>query len=396
VPGVLYDSDFTITTRAKLDLPLDFNAPVQGVFSSYSDRTTNAVWMNMMVRPNHYLGAGHHHADAGMFHFSALGVDWFTQSPYTQVYDGNYFNLVQVDGVSEPVSLPEDGILGWNAAAKYLGATMDKSGATATADLTYAYSYRWLTQPPPVWSEHLKSLGWEIDPSPNILEIFAGTARNKMRPWWSTYNYANYLPTCRAPFNPMQHVFRTAGLVRGRQPYGFVVDDVKKDSATRLYQWVTMLNGGVWQADVPGLPPNELVLAYRKGDPDPGVSKSQPLIKSVAGEPLLLVCAVGMSGSGDATLPLMKAERLPGPPDRNGRLSFYNRLAINRRSDGENFRVLLIPFRAGETLPTVTAAGANAAIVQGTHRDEVKFTTDDSHRTRVAIRRDGKEILVSK
>ena len=85
------------TTRADLKLPLDFNSPVSGAFSSYSDHSPDAAWINLYVRPNHYLGAGHHHADAGMFHFSALGVDWFTQSPFHQNYDGRYFNLVQID-----------------------------------------------------------------------------------------------------------------------------------------------------------------------------------------------------------------------------------------------------------------------------------------------------------
>ena len=94
--SVIYDADIVETTRADIKLPLDFNSPVSGAFSSYSDRSPDAAWMNLYVRPHHYLGAGHHHADAGMFHFSALGVDWFTQSPFHQYYDGKYFNLVDL------------------------------------------------------------------------------------------------------------------------------------------------------------------------------------------------------------------------------------------------------------------------------------------------------------
>ena len=191
VPGVLYDADWKPTARADLPLPLDFSDPVQGVFSSYSDRSREATWINIMVRPNHYLGAGHHHADAGMFHLSALGVDWFTQSPFDQTYDGNYFSLVQVDGKSEPTSLPGS-IDGYNAAARYLGSTSEAGGATGSADLTDAYSHRWLTQPPQVWSRELDQLGWEVEPSPDILRIFAGTARYKMRPWWATYDYETH------------------------------------------------------------------------------------------------------------------------------------------------------------------------------------------------------------
>ncbi len=396
VPGVLYDSDFASATRADLNLPLDFNAPVHGVFSSYSDRTTNAAWMNIMVRPDHYLGAGHHHADAGMFHFSARGVDWFTESPFTQTYDGKFHNLVLVDGESEATTLPDDKILGWNAAANYLGAVENKFAASAAADLTSAYSWRWLCQSPPTWSEHLVSLGWEIEPSPRVLEIFAGTARYKMRPWWANYDYANFMPTCRAPFNPMQRVFRTVGLVRGQHPYGFIVDDLKKDDAPHLYQWAAMLNGGVWPAEVSGLAKNQIALAFRAGDPDVNSPVAKASIKPQAGEPLLIVTALGMDESGDPATPLFEVARLEGPKDHNGKPQFYERLVINRHADAANFRVLLLPVRAGEKFPEVSFADGNTAINWSGQRDEIKFSSDASQRTRLVVKRGDKEILVSK
>jgi hypothetical protein len=401
VRTVLFDADYRPTTRADLDLPLDFSAPVQGVFSSYSDRTTNAAWINIMVRPNHYIGAGHHHADAGMFHFSALGVDWFTQSPFTQEYAGKYYNLVQVDGESEPFSVPgfpSSGILGYNGAAKYLGAAETKSGATGSADLTYAYSYRWLTQPPQVWSEELEKMGWEVEPSPEILKIFAGTSRYKMRPWWSNYDYCNWIPTCRAPFNPMRRVFRTVGLVRGAKPYGFVVDDLKKDDATHLYQWTAMLNGGVWQADVPNLTPNQVAIAYRAGDPTLNSATAQPAIVPQPGEPLLLVCALGMADSGDAALPPVQVVRSEAMKDKAGKPQYYDRLIINHRAADANFRVLLVPFRAGEPLPqiSVDAATGTATVAAAGQRDEIKFSSATDQRTHVSVMRDGKEIVESK
>ena len=69
---------------------------------------------------------------------------------------------------------------------------------------------------------------WELDPSPELRRIWAGTARYKLRPWWANYTYSNYIPTTRAPFNPMEYVFRSVGLARGAHPFGFVVDDLKK------------------------------------------------------------------------------------------------------------------------------------------------------------------------
>ena len=396
VPNVLYDGDYQPTTRAELNLPLDFNAPVQGVFSSYSDRTTNAAWINIMVRPNHYLGAGHHHADAGMFHFSALGVDWFTQSPFTQEYAGKYFNLVQVDGKSEPFGIA--GINGYNGAAKYLGSTSTDGGATGSADLTYAYSYRWLTQPPQVWSNEIEKLGWELEPSAENLKIFAGTARIKMRPWWPAYTYENYIPTCRAPFNPMQRVFRTVGLVRGAKPYGFVLDDLKKDGATHLYQWTAMLNGGVWQADVPDLAPNQVALAYRARDPSLNSATVQPAIAPQPGEPLLLVCVLGMADSGDAALPLVQVARSEAMKDNAGKSQYFDRVVINHRAVDANFRVLLAPFRAGEPLPQISldAKSGIAKVTAAGQRDEINFSSDADQRTQVSVTRGGKKIVESK
>jgi len=170
VHGLLYDCDYDYTiTRKDLQLPLDFNAPVHGVYSGYSDASKEAVWINMMVRPDHYLGGGHHHADAGMFHFSALGVDWITESPFTQVYDGKYHNQVLVDGISEPEGSSGLGT-GYQAVAKYLGATTTSAGSFAAADLTNSYSFRWQTQPGNIWEPKMAALSWELDPSPQNLK----------------------------------------------------------------------------------------------------------------------------------------------------------------------------------------------------------------------------------
>ena len=396
VHTLLYDSDYAPTTRADLHLPLDFNAPVHGVFSSRSDDTPDATWINIMVRPDHYLGAGHHHADAGMIHFSALGVDWFTQSPFSQVYDGRYYNLVQVDGHSEPENMP--GIAnGYQAAAHYLGATVNANGGFASADLTNSYSYRWLTQPPPVWSEAAQAMGWELDPSPAIQKIYAGTARYKMRPWWPNYTYSNFIVTSRAAFNPMQFVYRTAGLVRGPHPYGIVVDDLKKDGQDHLYQWAAMLNGGVWQAHIANLPPGQTVLAFRAPDSKakPGATP-RPLIEPQAGEPLLLVCALGHQ-TNDATLPAMQVSTEPGPADKKGVAQLYDRLVINQRRNEARFKVLLIPFRNGEPLPQIAydEASQQATVTWPNGQDHLAFTTRPNAGAKVTITRAGHTILQS-
>ncbi len=392
--NVLYDADIQPTKRSDLKLPLDFNAPWQGAFSSYSDRTVEAAWMHLYVRPHHYLGAGHHHADAGMFHFSALGVDWFTQSPFSQTYDGKYYNLVQVDGESEPTAI-SGGPLGYNGAATYLGAVIGNDASVGSADLTYAYSWRWNTQPPQVWSDELGAMGWELDPSPENLRIWAGTARYKMRPWWSNYNYSNYIPTSRAPFNPMQYVFRSTALIRGVQPYGIVIDDLKKDESPHLYQWAGMLNGGVWKAEVPGLASNQIALATNGLDPDLNASETRKTLEPKAGDPLLIVTALGMDSSGDSKLHLLQVETAPGPSDRNGKPMFHDRLLINRRAVSANFRVLLLPVRAGSPIPVVSwdATRQTATVNFPGQPDTLHFNIADDQRTRLGASRGDKVMI---
>ena len=183
---------------------------------------------------------------------------------------------------------------------------------------------------------------------------------------------------------------------RGKNPYGFVVDDVKKDDAAHLYQWQGALNGGVWRAEVSGLAKNQIALAFRDGDPKLDSAEAKPAITPQSGEPLLLVTALGMNESGDDSLPLLQVARVEGPKDKTGKSQFYDRLVINRRAPGANFRVLLIPFHAGEMLPNISATEKNAAVVWNGQRDEIKFVPDENQRTHVSVVRDGKKILESK
>ncbi|MEI7948053.1 MAG: hypothetical protein WCJ02_15235 [bacterium] len=417
VRTVLYDTDYTLAARKDLKLPLDFNAPVQGIASSYSDSSTNAAWICLQVRPNHYLGAGHHHADAGMFHFSGLSVDWFTESSQHQNYMGKLHNQVLVNGRSEAESLERGerkymaqgatlastasvtgqvthkGIFvnGYNAAGVYLGMQPCAEGSVASADLTYAYSYRWCTQPAQDWSGEGMDTGWEVDPSPEILKIFAGTARYKLRPWWMPL-YCNYIPTCRAPYNPMEYVFRSTALVRGEQPYGLVIDDLKKDEQNHLYQWTAMLGGGVWQTDTAGLAENQMVLAKREELAT--YPEVRPLIKPETGEPLLLVCALGMKKVGEE--PLMKVSQEPCGKDRYGKETFYHRIAIAQTAQQVNYRVLLIPFRMGEALPKVQQLSQDTfAVSSNKQRDVISFAHSEKGRTLTQVTRNGKIILAA-
>ncbi len=387
--AVLYDSDYQRTTREDLKLPNDFVNPTSGVLSSFSDASSLATWINLSVRPNHYLGAGHHHADAGMFHFSALGVDWFTESNLAQVYDGKLHNQVLVDGISQPN--------GYQAAATWLGASTGEGGSYAGADLTNSYNFRWLTQPGPVWKDSESAQEWEMDPSSEIARIFAGTARYKLRPWWPNSNFSNYIATSRASFNPMEYVFRSAGIVRGSHPYAFVFDDVKKDGESRLYQWSAMLNGGVWQANVPGLAPNQFALAFLPPPQGKAFDASAPksILTPKRGDPVLIVTALGMAKSDDPALPLFQVETVEHAPDSKGRPQRYDRFLINQKTTSATYRILLTAIRHGDPIPRIEsdAAGVEVTVSAPGQVDTISFRNTGNARTGFRIAR-GDRVLV--
>ena len=385
--SVVYDTDWSPVERDALKLPLDFSDPVHGVFSVYSDTTPEATWMAMLVRPNHYMGSGHHHSDAGMFHFSALGVNWFAESPFIKSYEGKYHNQVLVDGESMPGQFP--------ARAAWLGAKTGEQGSMASADLTYAYSWRWNTQPEMVWNTERARADWELEPAQDIIRYFAGTGRYKMRPWWPTYNYSNFMPTARAPFNPMRHVFRTVAMVRGARPYGIVVDDLKKDDADHHYQWTAMLAPGVWRADLAGLEANQIALAWQRAsavETSAGASE-KPLLFPSQWEPVLLVTVLSPTGSGDADSPLIRTETVPAPSDAPSGVKSYDRLVVNLRGKDAAFRILLTPFRGGEIRPSVKGTAGEATVAYDGPADTVRFLSKGDPRTRIEVSREGNVIL---
>ncbi len=385
----LFDSDWSTTTRDEAKLPLDFHTADYGLLATRSDNTPQAAWLALHGRTNQYIGSGHHHADVGMIYFSALGVNWITERTditYANSYDGRYHSEVLIDGLAQPDGVPARGT--------WLGASLAPSAAFAAVDQTRSYSYRWTNQITTwdargnsVWERSSSAKNWELETDdPLTLAVYRGTQHWKSRPWWPTFNFSNWMPVLRAPYNPVQHAFRTAGLVRGSHPYGLVVDDVKKDDATRLYEWTAMPGPGVTSVKLPGLRSDEVVFVrssdVENGAPRPGV-------------PLLLIRALDIDGWAVASFDT----QVVGPEDRKGAPTYFDRGRIALRDTEGRFRVLLLPLRAGESRPAVTydAAAQSATIAwSGGQTDTLQFkAATDSARTSFTIERAGSKLLSS-
>lgn len=345
-----YVSDWQYTpTKEAINAPTDWESKTYGMFATSSDKTADAAWLCMQVRQNHYIGTGHHHADAGMFYFSGNGVNWIAESPFPKTYHAKYHNLVLIDGVAQSDMSP--------AKATYTGSEYTPEYSAASADLTYAYSWEWCTQVNR-WGEGFSATAqqyqphiWELETLPEVLEIFRGTSRYKMRPWWATSNQSNFMPTLRAPWNPVQYAKRKVTLFKGVQPYALISDELKKDDNNRLYQWSVMPGPGVWKADYPGLPANCIVLGYNQQAEQRKDYNFGNALQPKPGDPLLLVCALGMENSGIENLPLITIQvEKGGNDDDKEKNSSYTRLYINRVDVQVNFRVALLPFKMGDSI----------------------------------------------
>ena len=407
---VLYDTDWKPVQRSDLDAPVNFLDDDYGIMAAIQKQDTQSPWLHFNVRSSHYLGAGHHHSDPGMFTFASDGVNWITESQFQKTYDGKYHNQVLIDGVSMPGQ--------FHARAELLSMVGNDDVAFGTADLKNAYDYRIKCQ---FTLFEKDDKPWSLYKDSKSLSVWKGTQRYKMRPWWPTGNSSNWIPNLKQDWNPVQYAFRSAGLVRGKHPYSLIVDDVKKDDEVHLYQWTAMAGRGVWSAGLKqklNLPLNFEVVAHDGTSLAHHAGARGLFVRD--GDPLLLVCLLGGEGKpadfGDwvagrgaldpyaykeleaeqaarkTTVPL-RIETREGP--RRGFHAvqfFYDRLVGGCYAKQVHFRTLLIPFKMGDELPEVTYEDDTATIKWPDQTDVIIFKKQPDDRTSFTIQSGDKQL----
>ncbi len=394
-----YVTDWQPTTREDLQLPPIWNTETQGILSAASDASDKATWLCFHTRNNHYIGSGHHHADIGMFYFSGLGVNWITESPSPKAYSGRYHNQILIDGKAEAEGPP--------AAGHYIGANLNANGAFGSEDLTYAYTYQWCTQVMK-WGEGFSKIdssvatqGWELETRPDNFKYFVGTGQYKMRYWWPSYNFSNFMPNLRALWNPVKYVYRTAGMIKGKHSYSVIVDDAQKDDSAHTYQWTVMTAKGVWKAAYDATPNNAVVLAYNEKlakDWAKGTDVAPLIPKN--GDPMLLVYSLLPQNEADS----VKMECVKESNKGNGiqftnfeaSIGSYNRLVIGRKAVTANYKVLLIPFTYGEALPTISYANNRAVVSWADGQTDTLIFKLLNNRHTVSVQRGASSIIDSK
>jgi len=222
-----------------------------------------------------------------------------------------------------------------------------------------------------------------------------------MRYWWPTSNFSNYMPNLRAKWNPMEYVYRSAGMVKGNHSYSIIIDDLKKDANQHLYQWTAMSAKGVWKAEYPNLPTGALVLAHDdKLEKDWAKGTEVAPLNPKKGDPMVLLYSIAESGEGNN----LKIEVAKEGKNLNGAqftnfesaIPSYNRIVLDRNATQANFKILMIPFTYGEELPTISANANKATIFWKDGQKDVLEFKVANNRTSVAVIRGGKVIVASK
>jgi len=386
-------------SRELLGLPLAFDDPVHGLLTARSGNGTNDLFLHFEARPD-LRGVGHQHHDSGHFYLAGLGEMWAVEAGPKNSFSPDH-NTVLIDGIghNDAAFAPRVG---------YLGAVTNKEAAFASADLSNAYNHSWTTPMHPSWMAPERVNGtWKVSPDtdPELVSYYRGTDRFKTRLWGESYWDQNWGPIMKIAGTPVRHAFRSAGIVRGKHPWALIVDDIAKDNAVHLYQWLMQVPAGTRIANIPLADDAVPGVVLTKAPAEPWqYDKAESLPPNT---PCLLLFLLRQSESqggpskmanqvNDARLPI-RLEQIASPK-QIGSKSVKNRLIVEARAVDPEFRILMVPWRSGEPMPHVRwdEQKKTAEISWKGQSDQITFAKGADQRSRFTISRDGRELLKSR
>jgi hypothetical protein len=387
-----------IDTAASLKLPLTFFDNTRSSLNTRSGWDKDATSIEFECRTDS-VGASHEHADRGNFTLTALGREWSHES--FRSVETRYHSCVLIDGLGQGY---------WPGPGRWVGLNDQGWALTAACDASQAYDWRWFkeisTEDPdsfirfkyPRWMSYraesinlhkeLAGISFERDTRPGVVAFwkdFVDVARGPRL--WDEDSW----PT-RIPHNPVERAFRTLCFVRGAHPYLLVDDDIQKDQAEHLYEWLMLTGPNTDAAKISG---DDLILCDASvphdtdGTPKPPKGAAQLLVRILqANAPAK---AIDFQESENPRLEILEKKDLL---QSEGGRSFGSdrRLVIPRRSVAPDFKILLFPLRAGETLPkTQWADDAHTSLTVSANGniDRFTFSHGDDGRTGIRIERDG-------
>jgi hypothetical protein len=205
------------------------------------------------------------------------------------------------------------------------------------------------------------------------------------------------------PWNPMEQAYRTVHLAKGAAPYVLVLDDLKKDDQSHLFEWNISLppDSDLVETDAPETafqavePTAKRESSFLIGtSATPRDAKSGRLVPK-KGDPLLLVRVLWRNTSYGYPAPRFQRLRGHNGMDFQGKAGFAH-LTVPAESVSPEFRILLYPHRHGDPLPVTTwnddRTQLNVTI--GKQQDTYRFASADGGRTAFTMAR-GDQTLTS-
>ncbi|MGI9501797.1 MAG: hypothetical protein ACR2RE_01905, partial [Geminicoccaceae bacterium] len=329
---------------AAIDMPLAFYSEDRGFSVARSSWKNDAIGLRFSSRVDLHT-TGHYHSDQNSFTLTARGRDWIKDWGYHSYRDFQH-NLVLIDGKAQGY---------FPSASEFPIFIHNDVITTSVGDAQYAYTYRWVHNSRRGASGY-KKYSWELEPGVD--------QKGRTNTTW------------RSQWNPVEKAFRTLSLIRGKHPYVLVVDDVKKDDRTRVYDWLLQLletNQVISKRD------NEIILAQ--------------------GRERLLVRIIHANERTKSSFENFRVDRMVdnGGVDRvHANIGTKRRLIFTTKAKELGIKVLLYPFSEGMPLPD-TSAGENGESIQISfdgQKDVFRFL-DVKGRSGFRFSRNGQEIAAT-
>lgn len=179
--------------------------------------------------------------------------------------------------------------------------------------------------------------------------------------------------------NPVRYAFRTCGLVRGEHPYVLVVDDIRKDDEPHRYEWLMQVPGDVRL---------EAVALEREGKSEVFDLVLRPADEADERRLLVRVVQAG-DGADDLAACRHGATLETYGGEHRRRVTLYRRLVLPLRAVAARYKVLLVPYRRGEKLPTSAWSedGTELRVAWSDQRDAFAFALRPEGRPALRLRR---------
>jgi hypothetical protein len=384
---------------AALNQPTTFFDPARGSLNARSEWSAKAAVLEFECR-NDSVGASHEHADRGSFTLSAMGRDWSRES--FRSVETRHHSSVLIDGLGQGY---------WPGPGNWLGLKDEGWALSAACDAKPAYDWWWPKEivaenadfvrfQYPRWAGYTKEsaqfhidnagVPMERDDRPSVVAHWKGFVDVAGGPrMWDEDSWP-----VRLPHNPVQRAFRTLLFVRQPEPYLVIADDIQKDTAERLYEWIMMTGTDTDCASIKG---NDIILC------DATVPRDQAgLPKPKKGDRELLVRIVQMNGPAAVhqhqAVPSIRLESFEKKDTNSPEGRTYGidkRLIIPTRAVAPDFKILLFPMHAGDTLPTTNwdQNHTQLTVEWNGKQDHLAFESSKDGRTRITLSRDGEKTV---